>query len=72
MTKARVTSLLNRKQQGDENKPMTPSDLRAKAQELIRTGKMPTPERFAEVMGEAQRDYVSKLKKIRESESEGE
>lgn len=48
-------------------KKITVSELRAQAQELLRTGKMPTPEQLAKVLGEARADYVPKLKKLRKS-----
>lgn len=50
----------------EDNKPMTPSDLRSVAQQLIRSGQMPTPEQFSEAMGKAREDYTPKVKKIRE------
>ena len=50
-----------------EQKPVR---ARAIAQDLIKSGKMPTPERFLQAMGKAREEYVPKLKKFREKEKE--
>jgi hypothetical protein len=44
-------------------KTLTPSDLKKQARELLRTGKMPSPEQFAEAMNEARQGYAPKIKK---------
>lgn len=46
-------------------KKITASELRAQAQELLRTGKMPNAELLAKVLGETRAEYVPKLKKLR-------
>jgi hypothetical protein len=46
---------------------LTPSELRSIAQQLIRSGNMPSPDKLAEAMGEAQKDYAAKLKRMRET-----
>ena len=51
-------------------KLITPSDLRKQAQELIKAGKMPSPEEFAHMMDKARKDYVPKLKRLRENEKQ--
>lgn len=49
-----------------DEKKLTPSDLRNIAQQLIRSGQMPDPNKFSEAMGTAREDYTPKVKKIRE------
>jgi hypothetical protein len=53
-----------------DEKKLTSSDLRKIAQDLIKSGKMPTPERFLQAMGKAREEYVPKLKKLQEREKQ--
>lgn len=52
-----------------QEKALTPTDLRGIAQQLIRSGKMPSPEKFSDAMGEARKTYAPKVKKIRDSQA---
>jgi hypothetical protein len=47
---------------------ITTSDLRKRAEELIKSGKMPSLDEVMKVMSEAREGYVSKLKKFREKD----
>jgi len=53
----------------DNEKQLTPSELRNIAQQLIKSGQMPSPEKFSEAMGAARKDYVPKLKKISDGQA---
>jgi hypothetical protein len=50
------------------DKLITPSDLRKQAQELIKSGKMPTPQEFLKIIKTGRKDTREALKKIRGEE----
>ncbi len=52
------------------DKLITPTDLRNIARQLLRDGKMPSPQVFAETMAEVREEYVPPLKKLREQKKE--
>jgi hypothetical protein len=52
-------------------KKITTSDLRKTAQELLKSGKMPSIEDFAKAMNEERASYVPKVHKLRDEEPEG-
>jgi hypothetical protein len=58
---ASLTAKLSKEEHHVRRKKTNPSDLRKIAQDLIKSGKMPTPERFLQA-------NVPKLKKLREKE----
>lgn len=50
-------------------KKLTPSDMRKLAQQLIKSGKMPSPEDFAKAMAEERKDYAPALDKLRKEDT---